>query len=49
MSTQEITSTNNLQQLSISSEKDQYTLRQILGIWLEVLQCGLSLGWSTQL
>jgi uncharacterized protein len=34
MSTQELTSTNHAQQLSISSEKDQYTLRQILGIWL---------------
>jgi hypothetical protein len=34
MSTQELTSTNNVQQLSISSEKDQYTIWQILGIWL---------------
>jgi membrane protease YdiL (CAAX protease family) len=33
MSTQEITSTNNLKALS-TSEKGQYTLWQILGIWL---------------
>jgi membrane protease YdiL (CAAX protease family) len=34
MSTQEITSTNKLQELSKSYEKNQYTLLQILGIWL---------------
>lgn len=34
MSTQEITSINKLQGLSKSYEKDQYTLWQILGIWL---------------
>jgi hypothetical protein len=31
---QEITSTNNLQELSMSSKAGQYTLWQILGIWL---------------
>ena len=35
MSTQTITSTNNLEKLS-SSVKDQYTLWQILGIWASV-------------
>jgi membrane protease YdiL (CAAX protease family) len=34
MSTQEITSTNNIRVLSINSEKGQYTLWQVLGIWL---------------
>jgi membrane protease YdiL (CAAX protease family) len=34
MSTQEITSMNKLQELSISSGKDQYTFWQVLGIWL---------------
>jgi len=34
MSTQEITSTNNLQKLSINYKKDHYTLWQVLGIWL---------------
>jgi CAAX protease family protein len=34
MSTQEITSTNSLQALSVNSEKAQYTLWQVLGIWL---------------
>ena len=33
MSTQELTSTNNVQALSVTSEKGQYTLWQILGIW----------------
>jgi len=33
MSTQELTSTNNVQGLSTTA-KNQYTLRQILGIWL---------------
>jgi hypothetical protein len=33
MSTQAITSTKNLQELSMSSERGQYTLWQILGIW----------------
>lgn len=34
MSTQEITATNKLQKLSINSTKEQYTLWQVLGIWL---------------
>src|SRR5512135_3447978 len=34
MSAQEITSTNKLQELSMIKEKGQYTLRQVLGIWL---------------
>ena len=33
MSTQEITSTNNVQALSLASEKGQYSIWQILGIW----------------
>jgi membrane protease YdiL (CAAX protease family) len=34
MSTQEVTSTNNLRELSINSETGLYTLWQVLGIWL---------------
>jgi membrane protease YdiL (CAAX protease family) len=34
MSTQVIPSANQVQELSMSQEKDQYTLWQILGIWL---------------
>jgi len=34
MSAQEATSMNNLQTLAINSKKDQYTLGQVLGIWL---------------
>jgi hypothetical protein len=34
MSTQEMTSTNNLRELSTTSMKSQYTLWKILGIWL---------------
>jgi uncharacterized protein len=34
MSTQEMTATNNLQELSMNYEKGQYTLWQVLGIWL---------------
>jgi len=34
MSTQNITSTSNLQTYSTSSEQSQYTLLQIIGIWL---------------
>jgi membrane protease YdiL (CAAX protease family) len=34
MSTQEMTAMNNLKELSIDSKKGQYTLWQILGIWL---------------
>lgn len=33
MSTQELTSRNNIQARSVSSEKEQYTLWQILAIW----------------
>jgi len=36
MSTQEMTSTNNLQKLSINSEKGRYTLWQVLGLWVAV-------------
>lgn len=36
MSTQELTSTNNVHALSVTSEKGQYTLLQILGIWASV-------------
>lgn len=34
MSTQELTSTNRLQKLSMDSEKSQYSLWQVLGIWI---------------
>ena len=34
MSTQELTSINNVQALSVPSEKGQYTIWQILGIWV---------------
>jgi membrane protease YdiL (CAAX protease family) len=45
MSTQEITSMNKLQKLSMSYEKNQYTLSQILGIWaLAALPMGI-LSW----
>lgn len=45
MSTQEIISTNNLDELALNSRKDQYTLSQILAIWLAAgLPMGL-LGW----
>jgi membrane protease YdiL (CAAX protease family) len=45
MSTQEITSTNKPQGLAKSSEKGQYTLGQILGIWaLAALPMGI-LSW----
>jgi membrane protease YdiL (CAAX protease family) len=36
MSTQLTTSTNKLQELAVNSEKDQYTLGKILGLWLAV-------------
>lgn len=36
MSTHELTSTNSAQALSVTSEKGQYTLWQILGIWASV-------------
>jgi len=45
MSTQEITPTNNLQTLSITYKKDQYTLWQILGIWLAAGAPMWILGW----
>src|SRR5512145_740925 len=45
MSTQEIASTNSHQELSISSRKDQYTLWQILGIWLAGGAPMWLLGW----
>jgi len=33
MFTQELTSTNTVQALSVASEKGQYTIGQVLGIW----------------
>jgi membrane protease YdiL (CAAX protease family) len=45
MSTQEITSTNNLQALATSYKKDQYTLWQVLGIWLAGGAPMWLLGW----
>ena len=45
MSTQEIGATNNLQRLSINSKKDQYTLWQVLGIWLAGGVPMWLLGW----
>ena len=45
MSTQEITSGNRLQELSISVGKGQYTLWQILGIWLAAGAPMWLLGW----
>ena len=45
MSTQEITSTNNLQELSNSEKKDQYTLWQIIGVWLAAGAPMWLLGW----
>lgn len=36
MSTLEITSPNNLQKISMSYKKDQYTLGQVLGLWVTV-------------
>ena len=46
MSTQAITSTNKLQELSMSSERGQYTLWQILGIWALVALPMALLGWG---
>jgi len=43
MSTQELTSTNNLLELAMNSKKNQYTLWQILGIWASV---ALPMGFS---
>jgi membrane protease YdiL (CAAX protease family) len=45
MSTQTITPTNNLQELSNSSKADQYTLWQTLGIWLAAGTPMWLLGW----
>lgn len=45
MSTQEMTSTNNLQGLSTSYKKDQYTLWQVLGVWLTAGAPMWLLGW----
>ena len=45
MSTQELTSTNNLQKLSINYKTDQYTLWQILGIWALVALPMALLSW----
>jgi membrane protease YdiL (CAAX protease family) len=45
MSTQEMTATNNLKELSIDSKTGQYTLWQILGIWaLAAIPMGI-LSW----
>lgn len=45
MSTQEATATNNLQRLSIHDKNNQYTLWQVLGIWLAVGAPMWLLGW----
>jgi membrane protease YdiL (CAAX protease family) len=45
MPTQEITSMDNLRELSINSKKDQYTLWQVLGIWLAAGAPMWLLGW----
>lgn len=45
MATQELTSTNKLQELTVNSRKDQYTLLQILGIWLAAGAPMWLLGW----
>jgi hypothetical protein len=45
MSTQETTSINNLRELSTVSRKEQYTLWQILGIWLAAGAPMWLLGW----
>ena len=45
MSMQEMTSTNNLRELAMSSKADQYTLWQILGIWLAAGAPMWLLGW----
>ena len=45
MSAQEATSMNNLQPLAINSKKDQYTLGQVLGIWLAAGAPMWLLGW----
>lgn len=45
MSAQEATPMNNLQTLAINSKKDQYTLGQVLGIWLAAGAPMWLLGW----
>ncbi|HEY3474107.1 MAG TPA: CPBP family intramembrane glutamic endopeptidase [Anaerolineales bacterium] len=45
MSAQEATSMDNLQTLAINSKKDQYTLGQVLGIWLAAGAPMWLLGW----
>jgi hypothetical protein len=45
MSTQEITSTDNPKKVSTSLVDRQYTLWQILGIWLAVGAPMWMLGW----
>jgi hypothetical protein len=45
MSMQEMTSANNLQELSMSSKAGQYTLWQVLGIWLAGGAPIWLLGW----
>src|SRR5574342_568689 len=45
MSTQEITSSNKLQEFSMIREKKQYTLWQVLGIWLAGGAPMWLLGW----
>jgi membrane protease YdiL (CAAX protease family) len=45
MSTQEMTSTNNLRELSTTSTKEQYTIWKILGIWLAAGAPMWLLGW----
>jgi membrane protease YdiL (CAAX protease family) len=45
MSTQEIIAADNLQKLSMNHEKGQYTLWQILGIWLAAGAPMWLLGW----
>jgi len=46
MSTQELTSTHTLQELSKSNQKEQYTLWQIFGIWLAAAAPMGLLGWA---
>lgn len=46
MSAQEIASTNDLQGLAVNSKKGQYTLWQILGIWLAAAAPMALLGWA---
>jgi CAAX protease family protein len=45
MSTQEITSINNVRDVSSTSRKEQYTIWQILGIWLAAGAPMWLLGW----